>query len=713
MEAQQEQQLRAEQLALVFKQSALGFAGTVAAWAASLYVFKESVPLVHLFSWATAVVCINLYKVLLLRGYREATRQGLLRRNCLIHLHIMALLNGLAWGVLPLVASLAESAPLELFSFYVVGGLAVAAVATAAAIYSVFLLYVVPLLIPTIVLHLLRWDEPSVVLAAIMAFFVATIVAMGYNHHRSVRHSIRLRLMNLDLVRRLTQAKDDAEAASRAKSQFLASMSHEVRTPMNSIIGFARLLSRTPLSPTQRDYLSLMDVSAKGLLSVINDVLDLSSIESGKLRLEVQPFELRPCAEESVTVLSAAAFDKGLDLLLLMDEALPAQIKSDPYRLNQILMNLLSNAIKFTAFGKVVLRISQVEDEATLRFEVIDTGPGLSPEECARLFKPFTQLEEFESRHHHGTGLGLSISKRLVEGMGGKIGVRSVKSQGATFWFTLPLGVDMAPGRAPSPKGPRPRVLLIDEDTESRQMLAAHLEGSGLEVTVGHWRQPVGEGFSMVVLGLALQRLPEQRIAAGDTPVLALVNGYGDEVLQRLRPLGIGHCLPKTIPRAALMSELLALLNADAELPVADGAVAEKPFAGRRVLVVEDNPIGRKLLSTLLRDLGIRVSEAVNGDEALEYVAKEDFDLIMLDVQLPGLSGLEVTSRIRAMGGARLAVPVVAVTAHALPSERQRFLAAGMNDCLVKPLSEAQLREVLQQHLGETARWGSLLPVPS
>ncbi|AYC32147.1 response regulator [Pseudomonas cavernae] len=519
-------------------------------------------------------------------------------------------------------------------------------------------------------------------------------------------------------------ARKEALEASRIKSEFLANMSHEIRTPLNGILGFTRLLQKSELSPRQQDYLGTIEKSADSLLGIINEVLDFSKIEAGKLVLEHIPFNLRDLLQDALTLLAPAAHAKQLELVSLVYRDTPLALIGDPQRLKQILTNLISNAIKFTRAGTIVVR-AMVEDEnddqAQLRISVQDTGIGLADEELRHLFQAFSQADNSLSRQTGGTGLGLVISKRLIEQMGGEIGVTSVPEQGSEFWISLAL----PKGRADAEDLPRAplrgrRVAVLERHALARQALQHQLEDCGLQVlqypsldalhegiaAQRHGEQPIG----LAVLGVTAQELPPERLSQRiweleglDCKSLVLCPTTEQALYHDLLPVASSQLQAKPACTRKLQQALLELLG-----PRQPRAENPAPLASRaaRLLCVDDNPANLLLVQTLLEDMGAEVCAVDSGYAALERVQQQRFDLIFMDVQMPGLDGRQTTEAIRQWESQRDggALPIIALTAHALANEKRALLQAGMDDYLTKPISERQLAQVVLKWTGLALR---------
>ncbi len=527
-----------------------------------------------------------------------------------------------------------------------------------------------------------------------------------------------------NLVEQLKEANSKAEAAARAKADFLAMMSHEIRTPMNGVIGMASLLADTPLANEQRDFVETIRGSADTLLTIINDVLDFSKIEAGRLELEQVSLEPLLIAEEAMDLVSTAASRKGIHAQVFIEHNVPEAVLGDPSRLRQILLNLLSNAIKFTERGSVTLRISALQpapnDCAFIKFSVTDTGIGLSAEAQTRLFKTFSQADASTSRKYGGTGLGLVISKRLTELMGGAIGVESVVGEGSTFFFTVKInnGPNLQASKNYRSLLAGKRALIIEDFVLDRQMVASHVAFAGMSVVeaplganaIELFRKSQNSPCDIILVTAALADVEVQAFIsllrsfplAAHVPVIVLASHQERANAARALSFNNTACLNKPVRRSQLVETIADLLKIAVIKTnrVADSASSHPRNA--KVLLVEDNRVNQKVATTMLKRLGCAVEIASDGVEAVEKVKNIPYDLIFMDCQMPNMDGYEATRLIRQTPGSGAKTPIVALTANVLPGQDALCREAGMDDYLMKPMTQQNLAQAIDRWVTAT-----------
>jgi two-component system sensor histidine kinase/response regulator len=519
----------------------------------------------------------------------------------------------------------------------------------------------------------------------------------------------------------LRQASEVAEEATRTKSMFLANMSHEIRTPMNAIIGMSHLALKTGLNAKQRDYVQKIHNAGTALLGIINDILDFSKIEADKLTLEATDFAFEEVLSNVSTVLGQKVFDKGLELLFDVDAGVPERLAGDPLRLSQILTNLVSNAVKFTEHGEVHIKVvlgDTVGEKVRLEFSVRDTGIGMTPEQVARMFQPFTQADGSTTRKYGGTGLGLTICKKLVEMMGGRIWVESEAGAGTTFAFNAWFGIGTAAGshRVVPDALNGARVLVVDDNTSAREVLADQLAGMPLVVdqvasgaeAIAAVRQQVAAGtpYRMVFMDWkmpGLSGVDAARVLKGEpgAPAIVIVTAFGrEDVREEAEEAGLDGFLVKPVSPSSLLDAVIRVTAPDSATERAAAGSGDRRYGleGMKVLLAEDNEINQQIAIELLEAVGVTVEIAANGREAVDKVRSGTaWDAVLMDLQMPELDGISATQTIRAEG--RFGdLPIIAMTAHAMVEERERCFAAGMNDHVTKPIEP----DVLYQTL---ARW--------
>jgi len=564
---------------------------------------------------------------------------------------------------------------------------------------------------PFEVMYLPEYTRIFTILCVAGLVLILFLIAMTFDYNRNQAMQ-KLQEQN----EALDHARAQAEAATRVKSDFLANMSHEIRTPMNAVIGMSRLCLGTNLQPRQRDYIEKVYTAAQSLMTLINDILDLSKIEMGMLKMESIPFDLNQVFENLSNFTANRAQEKGLELLFFLPDERHTGLVGDPLRLGQVLLNLVSNAIKFTERGEVRVYVKPVrstDDFVEIEFSVQDSGIGMTPEQCARLFKPFSQADTSTTRKYGGSGLGLAISKHLVELMGGSIGLHSESGKGSTFSFTARFAraqeSERPLGKRLPPELNRLKVLVVDDVDSALDVMDSMLAPfscrvtcvkSGQEALAALEQAPEDDPYNLVFMdwnmpgldGIEASRRIKQHPHLSKIPTIIMVTAHGREmVMEQAAEVKIDGFLVKPVTASMLVDAIVGVLGPHPRKEgVEDAAQAWgiqrlHHILNAHILLVEDNAINRQLAMELLKQAGLVVSLANNGKEAVEMVQRSDFDAVLMDIHMPVMDGYEATRLIRSMPG-KDTLPIIAMTANAMSGDREKCLAAGMNDHVAKPI---------------------------
>jgi len=660
-------------------------------------------------------IIFNTFRFLFTLQYERLVKKGM-QKLWIRAFRLSTIGVSLSWGIAAAIFSyLYEFSVPSTTILMITIGIAAGAVTSLSPRLNLLVWYISSMLVPPLVASFLVGNIDMSIVGALLLLFYVYLSIQGRAQFYAYWHAITNNIL-------LHKAKVETEKASKAKSAFLANMSHEIRTPMNGIIGMTSLLEATKLDGTQRGFVDTIRISADSLLTIINDILDFSKIESGKLELEEQPFEVRLSLEGALDLVAPKVAEKKLELAFVMDNDVPPVVEGDVTRLRQIVVNLLSNAVKFTQKGEIKVHVSKKDekgDKVKLLFAVTDTGIGIPKEKMDKLFKSFSQVDVSTTRYYGGTGLGLAICKRLSEMMGGKIWLESEVDKGTTFYFEIWVKKsDQEPSKpfeGSTEKLNGKSALIVDDNDTNRKVLSLMLDSWGIKV------QEADSGFKaldlikenktpfdVVISDMEMPKMNGAQLtksiklidAYKQTPVIILSSSHQTAKEMRRKNVGFDAYLTKPIKKNVLLQNLLDVFH----IKVTDTKTkSDKPNfinMGKdhplRILIAEDNVINQKVASRLLEKLGYQADVVANGLEALEAVARQPYDVIFMDLQMPEMDGLQASKEINRLYPDKRP-RIVALTANAMKEDMERCFAAGMDDFVSKPVKPKEIAEALRK----------------
>ena len=718
------------QTQLLYKNLSLGLIGTLVIAGMFAYAMIGHVPSMVAVGWFTTMVAVCGARFATVYAFNAARPDLVAAPKWLRIFEMGSLASGVVWALAATFMFPAEDLLRQVFLGFILACMSAGAIGTLGVHLRAYVLFLIPTMIPYATRIFATGGELQLFMGAVFAFGFFVLLGSARNFSDATKNALVQQAENRELVAALRKALGEAEKANQAKSSFLANMSHEIRTPMNGIFGMADQLLKTDLTDRQDRLVKILGQSAKTLLGIINDILDISRIEAGRFELDMQEFALRPCFEDAVELCAGAGYRKGIELNLIVTDPIPEVVRGDPGRLRQAFINLISNAVKFTERGEVTVRISAtdpVDGRSLVTLTVQDTGIGIDEAAKQKLFNPFAQADTSTSRRFGGTGLGLVITRHLVQLMGGDVKLDSKLGVGTTVTVTLPFEVKSKSRLAQSLLDlSGKRVLIVDDRPTNREMIAGQLGVAAASVEYSDCPKiaierlvaaaAADQPFDLVIAdrvepkssSVAFRRAIKGHAALNGLAVVSLmsINWRGDQALEE--ELGVGTFLSKPPRRSDLLKAVehamhvrdWRMLKTVAETESARQRPARAfPWFGVDVLLVEDNIVNQEVALEYLREFGCTVTIAENGREALERHARQKFDVILMDCQMPEMDGLTATRALRAREQElKLAhKPIIMVTANAYESDRLSALAAGADDYLSKPFTDRQLADILQK----------------